>query len=693
MGTVEKNQPQHAENLTLPDDSIRQRATNALRILAIDMVEKANSGHPGLPMGAAPMAYVLWQNHLRHNPKNPLWPDRDRFILSPGHGSALLYGLLHLSGYDLPMDDLKAFRQWKSRAPGHPEWTHTPGVEATTGPLGQGCAIAVGMAIAERNLAYRFNRKDFSPVDHHTFAIVSDGDLMEGISAEAGSLAGHLGLGKLVFLYDSNDVSLDGPTSLTFSTENVAQRYESYGWHVVEVADGDTNFEALDKAIGQAKEETLRPSLIIVKTTIGYGSPNKSGTASAHGSPLGPAESVLAKKALGGDPEKSFHVDPESLDHWRRAVDRGQKLEEAWNQNFEAYRKLHPDLAQQWNESYEGLLPAGWDSDLPRFEPGDMLATRVASGMTLNALAAKIPWLIGGDADLSVSTNTKLKEEKSFDGKTGEGRNIHYGVREHAMAAAANGMLYHGGVRPFSATFFIFSDYMRPSLRLAAMGKLPSLYIWTHDSIGVGEDGPTHQPIEQLMSLRAMPGFTLIRPADANETVAAWRWALSQAPGPVGFVLSRQKLPVIDGSRLDLSEGVSRGAYILSDPPKGHKPQALIIASGSEVSVALGAQEICKDGGIFVRVVSMPSWDIFENQSQEYKDLVLPPDMGARVSVEAGTTFGWTRWIGSAGIAVGINRFGESAPGPTNMEKFGFTPERVATAVMELLDSKNESAL
>lgn len=692
MATAEKSQPQHTAGSSLPDKSIRGRAINALRILAVDIVEKAKSGHPGLPMGSAPMAYVLWRNHLRHSPRNPLWQNRDRFVLSAGHGSALLYGLMYLSGYDLTMEDLKTFRQWKSRAPGHPEWGRTPGVEATTGPLGQGCALAVGMAIAERSLAHRFNRPGFIPVDHRTFALVSDGDLMEGVSAEAGSLAGHLGLGKLIFLYDSNDVSLDGPTSLAFSKEDVAKRYESYGWHVTVVSDADNDTEALDQALSHARAESLRPSLIIARTTIGFGSPHKAGTSEAHGAPLGKEEAALAKKALGGDPRKFFHIEKDCLDHWREALERGQEMESQWDREFQKYRKAHPDLALQWDEAQEARLPEGWDKDLPRWKPGDMLATRVAAGKTLNLFASRIPWLLGGDADLSVSTNTSIKEGKSLDGQTGEGRNIHFGVREHAMAAAVNGMVYHGGVRPFAATFFIFSDYMRPAIRLAAMDKLPVIHIWTHDSIGLGEDGPTHQPIEQLMGLRAMPGFTVIRPADANEAVEAWRWIMALGRGPVGLVLTRQKLPVLEGQKPASAEGLSRGAYVLYDPPEG-KPKAIVMASGSEVFVALGARDILKDAGIGVRVVSMPSWEIFESQSQEYRDSVLLPSVLARVSVEAGTTFGWARWVGPQGTSVGLDRFGESAPGSTNMEKLGFTPERVATAVMAVLENKSKGSI
>ncbi len=666
------------------DRSLEQLSINAIRILSIDAVQKANSGHPGLPMGAAPMAYVLWRHHLRHNPANPLWADRDRFVLSAGHGSMLLYSLLYLSGYELTLEDIKSFRQWGSRTPGHPEVRVAPGVEATTGPLGQGSANAVGMAVAERALAHRFNRPGHTIVDHRTYAIVSDGDLMEGVSAEAGSLAGHLKLGKLVYLYDCNHVSLDGPTSLAFSTEDVAARYEAYGWRVFRVADGDTDIDAIAAALAAATADSARPSLIVVQTTIAYGSPHKHGRSEAHGSPLGAEEVKLTKQALGWDPQRSFDVPEQVLAHFRSARERGQGLEAEWQQRFDAYARAYPELADEWRRVMRGELPNGWDSELPSFGCNDAQATRQAGGKVVNVIATRLPELIGGDADLSVSTSTALKEAGSFDGQTGAGRNIHFGVREHAMGAIANGMAYHGGVRPFVATFFVFSDYMRPAVRLAAMNHLPVLFVWTHDSVAVGEDGPTHQPIEHLMALRAMPHLVVVRPCDANETAEAWRWAMQHRDGPVAIVLTRQKVPVLDRSRMAPASGLARGAYVVVEADR-RAPQAIVIATGSEVHLAVAAHEHLARDGIRTRVVSMPSWEIFAAQSEEYRDSVLPRSLQARVSVEAGVTLGWHRWIGDAGIAIGIDRYGASAPGETNMEKLGFTAENVAGAVRSLL--------
>jgi transketolase len=665
------------------EQSVEQLSINTIRILAIDAIQKANSGHPGLPMGAAAMAYVLWQRHLRHNPRDPHWPDRDRFVLSAGHGSMLLYCLLHLTGYDLTMQDLQTFRQWKSRAPGHPEVLLTPGVEATTGPLGQGAANAVGMALAERLLAHRFNRPGHTIVDHRTYALVSDGDLMEGVSAEAGSLAGHLRLGKLICLYDSNNVSLDGPTSLAFSTEDVGRRYAAYGWQVLHVADGDTDLEAIDSALGEAEADTSRPSLIVVRSTIGYGSPHRQGTSEAHGSPLGLEEVALTKRALGWDPQRSFYVPERARAHFGTAVERGRHAQQDWERRFETYAGAHPDLAQEWRETIAGELPEGWDSDLPSWGGADALATRQASGKVLNVLAQRIPPLIGGDADLSVSTGTALKDAGSFDGQTGAGRNIHFGVREHAMGAIANGMAYHGGVRPFVATFFCFADYMRPAVRLAAMNALPIIFVWTHDSVGLGEDGPTHQPIEHLMSLRAMPNLAVVRPADANETAAAWRWALAHRSGPVALVLTRQKLPVLDRRHVDAAVGIERGAYVLAEA-EGGPPRAILIATGSEVHVALAARALLAKDGIPTRVVSMPCWETFAAESASYHESVLPRSVAVRVSVEAGVTFGWQRWIGERGAAIGIDRYGASAPSEVTMERFGITAENVASTVRAL---------
>ncbi|HEX9637026.1 MAG TPA: transketolase [Acidobacteriota bacterium] len=672
------------------DKALVELSINTLRTLAIDAVQKANSGHPGLPLGAAPMAYVLWQRHLRHNPKDPLWPDRDRFVLSAGHGCMLWYCLLHLTGYELSIEDLKAFRQWDSRTPGHPEVHLTPGVEATTGPLGQGTANAVGMAIAERALAHRFNRPGHEIVDHYTYALVSDGDLMEGISAEAGSLAGHLQLGKLIYLYDSNQVSLDGPTSLTFSTEDVGRRYEAYGWQVLRVRDGNTDVDGIDAAIQRARSKRTRPSLIIVETTIGYGSPNKQGSSEAHGSPLGKDEVALTKQALGWDPERHFYVPEAALKHFRGAVERGRELQQQWLKRFDAYAQAFPELAEAWRQAMNGELPEGWDRELPSFKAGDQQATRVAAGKALNAIAAKVPWLLGGDADLSVSTNTKLKDESPFDGQSGAGRNLHFGVREHAMAAAANGIVYHGGVRPFVATFFCFSDYMRPAVRLAALNRLPVIFVWTHDSIGLGEDGPTHQPIEHLMSLRAMPGIAIVRPADAAEAVEAWRWAMTHKDGPVGLVLSRQKLAVLDRAELGAAAELARGAYILAEA-EGKKPQAIVIASGSEVELALAARAQLEQDGVPTRVVSMPCWESFAAQSPEYRETVLPSAVRARVSVEAGATLGWERWIGAAGVAVGIDRYGASSPGEINMDKLGFNVPNVVKAVRTAIARASQS--
>jgi len=659
---------------------------NSIRTLSIDAVQRANSGHPGLPLGAAPMAYVLWQNHLRHNPRNPRWPDRDRFVLSAGHGSMLLYSLLHLTGYDLTMDDLKAFRQWGSRTPGHPEFRLTPGVEATTGPLGQGTSNAVGMAIAERALAHRFNQDGLPIVDHRTYALVSDGDLMEGISAEAASIAGHLRLGKLIYLYDANDVTLDGPASLTFTTEDVERRYQAYGWQVLRVKDGDRDIDGIQSAITEARAETAMPSLIIVHTTIGYGSPNKQGTASAHGSPLGADEVALTKKALGWDPEAQFHVPEEALSRFRKAVAKGEGLEGEWNERFAELEKRSPELASEWKRRFRGELPSDWDAGLPRFKPGEKLATREASGKILNAIAAAVPELIGGDADLSSSTKTALEGMGSFDGATGSGRNLHFGVREHAMGGIVNGMAYHEGVRGYCSTFFCFSDYMRPPVRLAALSHLPAIYVWTHDSIGVGEDGPTHQPVEHLMALRAIPNLRVIRPADASETIEAWRAAMERTEGPTALVLTRQKLADIDrapAGRGDAS-GLRRGAYVLSDPPDG-APQALVISTGSEVEIALQAQASLAGEGIRCRVVSIPCWDLFEAQDPAYRESVLPASIAARVSIEAGVTFAWSRYLGNKGIAIGVDRFGASAPGEVIYDKLGLTPAAVVSAVKSLL--------
>lgn len=658
---------------------IAQKAVNTIRTVSIDAVQNANSGHPGLPLGAAPMAYVLWQRHLRHSPLDPKWPDRDRFVLSPGHGSMLIYSLLHLTGYDVTLDDLKSFRKLHSKTPGHPESFMTLGVECTTGPLGQGTANAVGMAIAERFLAARYNRPGHTIVDHTTYAIVSDGDLMEGISAEAASLAGHMKLGKLIYLYDSNEISLDGPTSLTF-TEDVAARYASYGWHVSTVENGDEDLDAIDAAIAAAKADE-RPSIIIVRTTIGFGSPNKAGSAASHGSPLGSDEVTLTKQALGMD-EAPFSVDADVAEHLS-AKQRGQSQAAEWTARFDAYAKEFPELAKEWQTMMSGELPEGWDSELPTWEAGEKLATRKASGAVLNAIAAKVPFLFGGDADLSVSTNTALTGESSFDGSSGEGRNVHYGVREHAMTAIANGIAYHGGPRHYVATFFVFSDYMRPSVRLAAMSHLPIVCVWTHDSVGLGEDGPTHQPVEHLASLRAMPGLYVVRPGDATETAEAWRMAMLRTQGPTGLVLSRQGLPTLDRAEFASAEGLHRGAYVLKD--FGGEPKVILIASGSEVSVAVEAAQGLADEGIATRVVSMPCWDAFADQDEQYRETVLPTDVKARLAVEAGSTFGWHRWIGDHGDVIGLESYGASGPGGEVMDHFGFTAANIKDRAKKLL--------
>jgi transketolase len=663
---------------------LSKRCIDTIRTLAMDAIQKADSGHPGLPMGAAPMAYVLWQNHLRHNPRDPHWPDRDRFVLSAGHGSMLLYSLLHLTGYDLGMDELQKFRQWGSKTPGHPEWGLTPGVEATTGPLGQGAANAVGMAMAERHLAHRFNRPGHELIDHFTYALVSDGDIMEGVAAEAASLAGHLRLGKLIYLYDYNDVTLDGPADLTF-TEDVCRRYEAYGWHVQRVEQGDTDLDAIEAALRAARSESSRPSLILVHTTIGYGSPSKAGTSGAHGAPLGVDEVAATKRALGWDPDARFHVPDDVRAHLGEALARGARAQAAWEARFRAYAQAHPDLAEAFTACMSGALPAGWDADLPRWDTGAQVATRVAASKVQQAIAARVPWLLGGDADLGGSTKTMIAGSPDFDGVTGAGRNIRYGVREHAMGAISNGMAYHGGIRPFAATFFVFSDYMRPAVRLAALNHQPVIYVWTHDSIGVGEDGPTHQPVEHLMALRAMPNLHLVRPADASECRDAWRHAMARTTGPTALVLSRQNLPVLDRSAAGVGSA-ERGAYVIADAQgPGARIDAIIIATGSEVTLAMEARALLAAKGVSVRVVSMPCWEQFSEQDAAYRESVLPSAITARVSVEAGVTFGWETWIGLQGVAVGLDRFGASAPGEVLMVELGFTPDRVVAAVHRAL--------
>lgn len=645
---------------------------NTIRSLAIDMVQKANSGHPGLPLGAAPMAYVLWQRHLRVDGDKKDWRGRDRFVLSAGHGSALIYSLLHLYGFDVEMDDLKNFRQWESKTPGHPESFMTPGVECTTGPLGQGVANAVGMAMAERHLVNRFG----DAWEHRTYCIAGDGCLMEGIAYEAASLAGHIGLSRLTLLYDSNDISLDGPLSLSFS-EDVQKRFESCGWHVQTVVDGDHDLAGIDDALLAANAETERPSLIIVRTTIGFGSPAKAGSSEAHGSPLGPAEVANTKAALGLDPAQSFFVPSDAAARFAQGAARGAAARQAWEARIADLNASNPDLARAIDEAFDQDLPADLALSDPAYETGAAVPTRKAGGAAVNALAARIPWLLGGDADLSCSTNTAVGGAGAFSGRTGEGRNIHYGVREHAMGAIANGFAYHGGVRPYTATFFVFSDYMRPPIRLAALSKLPVIFVFTHDSVFLGEDGPTHQPVEQLMSLRAMPGLDVIRPADARETNAAWRAALAKKDGPSVIVLSRQALPVLAGT--ESGPPVERGAYVVSEA--NGAPSAILIASGSEVSLAIAAQKSLQDDGVAVRVVSMPCMSRFNAQDEAYRESVLPRGVRARVSVEAGVTHGWERYVGDAGQCIGIDRFGASAPDKVIMEHLGFTVPAVVAAV------------
>lgn len=669
------------------DRDLERLCINTIRTLAIDAVQQANSGHPGLPLGAAPMAYVLWQHHLRHNPRNPLWPDRDRFVLSAGHGSMLLYALLYLTGYDLTLDDLRAFRQWGSMTPGHPEFRLTPGVEATTGPLGQGAANAVGMAIAERALAHRFNRPGFPIVDHRTYALLSDGDMMEGVCAEAASLAGHLRLGKLIFLYDSNGVSLDGPTTLTFSREDVAARFRAYGWRVFDVPDGNHDTQAIDAALTEAESDTSSPALIIVHTTLGYGSPHKAGSHEAHGSPLGEEEVRLTKQALGWDPDAKFFVPEPALQHFRQAVERGRRAQAHWDERFTEYAHAYPELAEEWHRFWLGELPADWARDIPEFSPAEAQATRVAGGKVLNAIAKRVPFLIGGDGDLSVSTNTALKGEGDFDGATGAGRNLHFGVREHAMGAILNG-LAHCKVRPYGSGFLIFSDYMREPIRLSALMEIPTIFVFTHDSIGVGEDGPTHQPIEQLAALRAVPGLITLRPADANEVAEAWRVIMEIRHAPVALVLSRQALPTLDRSRFASAAGLRRGAYVLADAPDG-KPDVLLLATGSEVSLCVAAWEQLVAEGVGARVVSMPSWELFERQSQAYRDSILPPEVTARVSVEQAATLGWARYVGLTGTSIGMETFGASAPLKALQQKFGFTPEHVVAAARAQLTGRS----
>lgn len=654
---------------------------NTIRTLAMDAVQKANSGHPGMPMGMADAAFVLWTRFLRHNPRNPKWPNRDRFVLSAGHGSMLLYSLLHLTGYDLPLEELIRFRQWESKTPGHPEYGPTPGVETTTGPLGQGFANGVGMALAERLLAARFNRPGYDIVDHFTYAIVSDGDLMEGISHEAAALAGHLGLGKIIYLYDDNRISIDGPTSLSYS-DDVAMRFAGYHWHVQRVNGHDR--EAVADAIRAAQRETSRPSLIICRTHIGYGSPNKQDTAEAHGSPLGPDEVRLTKRALGWPEDAEFLVPEEARAVYGRAVEEGAQREQEWRDLFARYRAAYPDLAAEFERAVAGELPAGWEDSLPVFKAGDKdIATRAASGKVLDAIVPVIPELVGGSADLTPSNNTRAKGVTDVKPHDFSGRYIRFGVREHGMGGILNGLALHGGIIPFGGTFMVFSDYMRPSVRLAAIMQTKVVFVFTHDSIFVGEDGPTHEPVEHLAALRAIPGLVVIRPADANETVEAWKVALTRS-GPTALALSRQNLPILDRSQLAPASELAKGGYILADVDGG-QPDVILIATGSEVAVALEARQMLAAEGIGARVVNLPSWELFEAQPQAYREAVLPPAITRRVGIEAAVRLGWDRYIGPQGVFIGLDRYGASAPYKVLAEKFGFTAANVAAVARRLV--------
>ena len=660
-------------------DELDQLSINTIRFLSVDAVEKAHSGHPGLPLGAAPMAYVLWDRFLRHNPRNPHWFNRDRFILSAGHGSMLLYSLLHLTGYDLPLSEIERFRQWDSKAPGHPEAGMTPGVEVTTGPLGQGFGMSVGMAVAEAYLASCFNRPDLPIVDHYTYVLASDGDLMEGVSSEAASLAGTMRLGKLIVLCDDNHVTLEGPTPVVF-TEDVCGRFRSYGWQVLSVPDGN-NLDAVDAAIRLAQADKDRPSLLVVRTHIGYGSP-KQDTFEAHGEPLGPEATRKTKEKLGWPTEPPFYIPEEARTHLRKAADRGEQLESQWKELFEDYRRQHPEDAAQLERMIRGELPRDWAAGLPWFKPDPAgVATRVASGKVLNAIAKRLPEVIGGSADLNPSTKTYLAGDGDFAPGDHAGRNLHFGVREHAMGTMVNGMAMHGGVIPYGATFFVFTDYMRPSLRLAALMASHSIFVYTHDSIGLGEDGPTHQPVEHLMSLRAMPNMTVLRPADANETTAAWRIAVERH-GPVCLVLTRQNLPILDPEKYPLRDGVPRGAYVLAG--ERERAEVILIATGSEVQLALAALDKLTEKKIAARVVSMPSWELFEEQSAEYREQVLPSDV-PKLAVEAGATLGWYKYLGEKGAVIGIDRFGASAPGKVVMEKLGLNVDNLVQHALKLI--------
>ncbi len=669
---------------TLSTTSTDDLCINTIRTLAMDAVQKAKSGHPGTPMALAPLAYVLWTKFLNHNPRNPNWFNRDRFVLSNGHASMLLYAMLYLTGYDLSLEEIKNFRQWGSKTPGHPEYGITSGVETTTGPLGQGLMNAVGMAIAEAHLSAVFNREGFEIIDHYTYAFCGDGDLMEGASSEAASIAGHLGLGKLIYIYDDNHISIEGDTALSYS-DDVAKRFEGYHWHVQDVGDNANDLDTLADALTKAKEDKNRPSLIIVRSHIAYGAPNMHDTSEAHGSPLGAEEIQLTKKVYGWPEEEKFLVPEGALKQMRQAIERGENRETGWKEKFAAYKKAYPESADQFEARLTGNLPKGWDSDIPQFESSSgPIATRSAGGKVLNALASKVPWLIGGSGDLSPSTMTLISNSGYFAKGNYAERNIAWGVRELAMCGCCSGMALHGGVRPYASTFFIFTDYARPSIRLAALMELPVIYLMTHDSIGLGEDGPTHQPIEHLASLRAMPNLCIIRPADANEVSYAWRAAMMRNHGPTMLVLTRQSLPIFDRSKFAKAEGVLKGAYTLSKE-KGNDPEIILLATGSEVQLILAAQEQLASDGIDARVISMPSWEIFREQPQSYREEVIPSKVKARLAVETGTPMGWRDWVGDAGDVVGITKFGASAPAKEIFKHYGFTVEHVVAKAKALL--------
>ncbi len=670
-------QPIEANNNTFDYTCI-----NTIRTLAMDAVQKANSGHPGAPMGLAPAVYTLFSQILRHNPKNPDWPDRDRFVLSAGHASMLLYSILHLTGYDVSLQDIKQFRQLDSITPGHPERGHTPGVETTTGPLGQGFANGVGMAIAERHLALRFNRPGYTIVDHHTYVICGDGDLMEGVASEAASLAGHLGLGKLTIIYDDNKISIEGGTEIAF-TEDVALRFKAYGWHVQRVEDGN-DIQAIRRAIDETKAEQERPSIILLRTHIAYGSPNKQDSSSAHGAPLGKDEIKLTKKNLGWPEDQDFYVPNDVIPLLDKCIQKGGEAEAEWQGIFSGYKEVYPDLAKQWTDDIDGKLAEGWDVDIPVFTPGDgPIATRAASGMVLNGIAKNVPGLMGGSADLAPSNKTIIESSHDFQKGQYDGRNLRFGVREHAMGGVISGMALHKGLRPYGGTFLVFADYMRPSIRLAALMEIPVTYVFTHDSVAVGEDGPTHQPVEHLASLRVIPNLTVIRPADATETAEAWRQAMKLRTGPVALILSRQKLPVIDRKHYGSEKELGKGAYVLYD--SDDSPDVILIATGAEIHIAFEAALSLNKKGIASRVVSMPSWELFEKSGKDYQKSVLPPEITARIAIEAGSPMGWERYVGDRGEVLGIAGFGTSAPGGAVLSKFGFEADSIVKKAEQML--------